>query len=196
MARESSNLADSLDILQCYILAILGARNKEPVRERLWLQKEVFLIANTNRKLADASGFAPHLQGPFSESVEAALADLKSLGLVSYDEYGGQIQLTRAGEGEYERLAEDMPSKVKDQVEDIKDSFNDLTENELLVFIYYSYPEMTAESVLIRKAQENRIPCAASLYRKGKVSLEKAAEIAGMNLLDFRTRVGGEEHRS
>src|SRR2546426_5512870 len=192
---QSSNLADSLDILQRFILAVIGAQRKAPIRERLWLQKEIFLIANANKRLADASGFSAHLQGPFSEAVDAALADLKSLGLVSYDDFGGHIYLTAAGSSAHEILLRDMPKQVKDQVEDIKSSFNDLTENEFLVFIYHSYPGMTEESVHLDKVKKNRIPASISLYKKGKVSLEKAAQIAGMNILEFRKLVGGEEHR-
>ena len=192
---QSSNIVDSLDVLQRFILAVVGAQDKAPIRERLWLQKEIFLIANANELLADASGFSPHLQGPFSEAVDAALDDLRSLGLVGYDNYGGHIHLTSAGVAAHENLVRDMPKQVKEQVEDIKGSFNDLTEIELLVFIYYSYPAMTEESVHLEKVRKNRLPASISLYKKGKVSLEKAAQIAGVNLLEFRQLIGGEEHR-
>src|SRR3989442_11215086 len=113
---NSSNLTGSLDILQRFILAVIGAQNEAPIREKLWLQKEIFLIANANKRLAEASGFSAYLQGPFSEAVEAALADLKSLGLVGYDNFGGHIHLTSAGSSAHEDLLREMPKEVRDQV--------------------------------------------------------------------------------
>lgn len=189
-----SDLHSSLDIVQRYILALLGASNKAPVRERLWLQKELFVLAKQTRKLGEACGFSAHLQGPFSDTADEALKDLKNLGLVDYDAYGANIRLTPAGSNEHEDLLKRMPADVRERVEDMKEFLNDLTENELLVFVYYSYPDMTQESVLTDVVEKNRSRCSVALYKKGKVSLEKAAQLSGLPIIEFRKLVGGGGH--
>ena len=189
-----SDLHNSLDIVQRYILALLGAANKAPVRERLWLQKELFVLAQQAPKLGDACGFSAHLQGPFSDSADEALKDLKNLGLVDYDSYGANIRLTNAGINEHEDLVKRMPADVRDRVEDIKEFLNDLTENELLVFVYFSYPDMTQESVLTDVVEKNRMRCSVTLYKKAKVSLEKAAQLSGLHIVEFCKLVGGGGH--
>lgn len=191
-----SDLHGSLDIVQRYILALVGAASRAPIRERLWLQKELFVLAKQHPKLGEACGFSAHLQGPFSDTADEALKDLKNLGLVDYDSYGGNIRLTSAGAAEHEDLVKRMPSEVRDRVEEMKEFLNDLTENELLVFVYYSYPDMTQESVLTDIVEKNRLRCSISLFRKGKVSLEKAAQLAGMTVAEFRKVAGGGGHSS
>jgi predicted HTH domain antitoxin len=57
---------------------------------------------------------------------------------------------------------------------------NNLTKDELLGFIYYTYPKMRLESVESERIAGIRKDIAISLFKKGKVSLGKAAIIAGI----------------
>lgn len=182
----------SFDLVEKYILALLGAQDQEDVPEKLWLTKELFLLSKMNDRLAEEAGFRPYLQGPWSEEVEYALEDLQSLGLVDYGESGNQIRLTPQGRSVFEQLQTGMPDEIEEQIADIKDLLNDLSEEELLVFTYFTHPEMTTDSVVKDKAEENRVEAAKSLYRKEKVSLEKAAELAGMKLREFQKELRSE----
>jgi predicted HTH domain antitoxin len=184
-----SDVLGSLDSLQKCIVAVLGAKHQDEVPGKLWLQKEIYVLSRTSPKLAEAADYAPYLQGPWSENVEAALEDLQPIGLVKFDSYGRDIQLTDMGHRVFSKLASQMPEHVREHVEEVKEFLNDMTEEELLVFTYYTYKDMIQESVKLRKAIEHRREAAESLYRKDKVSLEKAAELAGMRISDFRREV-------
>jgi len=83
--------------------------------------------------------------------------------------------------GEAAILARDVQSNLAI----IKSELNDLTEDELLGFIYFTFPEMTIESVKFEKIKPKRMNIALSLYAKSKISLGKALEIAGMNIDTF-----------
>ena len=65
---------------------------------------------------------------------------------------------------------------------------NDLTEDEILLFTYVSYPKFKSESAVYERVIK-RIPVAVSLYNKGKVSLEKAAFLAGLPIEKFLDKV-------
>jgi predicted HTH domain antitoxin len=82
-------------------------------------------------------------------------------------------------------LSASTDDKNKELVCDIKKEFNDLSINELLLFMYVTYPETAENSDVREKILRERCPTALSLLRKGKVSLQKAAELAGMNLEAF-----------
>lgn len=70
-------------------------------------------------------------------------------------------------------------------IDEVKEWLNDLSDDELTALIYFSFPEMAVESRELERIRRKRRMLAASLYAKGKVSLEKAADIAGMSLVDF-----------
>lgn len=60
-----------------------------------------------------------------------------------------------------------------------------ITNDELLALTYFSFPEMTEESLVKERIFDKREKLALGLYKKGKVSLEKAVEISGLSYNDF-----------
>lgn len=183
---------EQLDLLHRYILALLGAQEQAIVPEELHLQKELWVISRNNEKLAERCDFQPYLKGPYSETADHALVELRNLGLITFGQYGKRdLKLTPTGRKSVERLMEKMPAKARELVEDAKGLLNDLSETELLVFTYFTYPDMTEWSVVLDKAVKNRVDVARKLYEREKVSLEKAASLAGIPLSEFRKLVGG-----
>lgn len=183
---------EQLDLLHRYILTLLGAKDLASVPEEVHLQKELWLLSQNIPRLAERCDFIPYLKGPYSETADHALIELRNLGFVTFSDYGKrEIKLTPRGREIVARLREKMPAKARDLVEDAKDLLNDLTETELLVFTYFTYPEMTQWSVVLDKAVRNRLAVARKLYEREKVSLEKAASLAGIPLSEFRKLVGG-----
>lgn len=185
------DLKDQIDTVQGFILALLGLGDEPEIRGNLHLQKEMYLLSRQLDSLAEACNFNPYLKGPYSEDVEAALSDLKALGLVE-EGGGGRLHLTEEGKGLFQELAEEIPSEVKERLIESKDLFNDMTEDELLVFIYAVYPEMATESVIRERVMAKRVPIAKRLYGRGKVSLERAANLAGLTLREFQKEVAVE----
>lgn len=169
------------------VLAMLGAAKATPVPRKLWLQKELFYLARDKDKMRETLEFIPYLQGPWSEPTEQAMDDLRSIGLVSFDpKYGANLCLTDDGQEAYTKLAHAMPETLLNEVNEVKGLMNDLTENELLLLVYETYPSMTDRSVVKEKAIVNRVEYAKRLFKKDKVSLERAAELAAVSLREFR----------
>ena len=65
-------------------------------------------------------------------------------------------------------------------IQGYKEFLNDLSRDEILLFFYVSYPDFTEKSAVYERVTRKRIPAAISLYNKEKVSLEKAAFLAGL----------------
>jgi len=55
----------------------------------------------------------------------------------------------------------------------------------MLAIVYFTYPEMTFESLVKQRIDRKREQLAINLLKKGKVSISKAAEMAGMPLDSF-----------
>lgn len=184
-------MKDQIDTVQGFILALLGLGDEPEVRGDLHLQKEMYLLSRQLDALAAACNFNPYLKGPYSEDVDAALSDLRISGLVD-EGRGGRIRLTDEGRALFDDLRAEIPDDVKDRIEESKDFFDDMTDDELLVFIYSVYPDMATESVVRERVMNKRVPLAKKLYLREKVSLERAAQLAGLKITEFRRELQAE----
>lgn len=175
-----SRILEDLTTTQKYTLVLLGVDSHSSVKGNLWLQKELFLLANLYEDLEEESGFEPYLLGPHSEFVEEEIDDLSQSGLV--ERMGSKLKLTEDGKDIYSVIAKHIDGKDLEVILDIKEFLNDLTEDELLGFIYFSYPKMRKESIKFETIKNNRENIAIKLFKKGKISTEKASEIAGISI--------------
>lgn len=169
-----------MDIL---VLALLYEGNQKGVKGDLFLQKEMFLVINYIEEMEDYADFISHFLGPYSEAVEIAKDNLVSYKLIKKE--SGKYYITKKGVEVFEEVNDKISRDQIKAIRYFKEFLNDLTKDELLVFIYYSFPEFTSESVKKKEVDESREEVAKSLYDKEKVSLEKAAELAGMSIEDF-----------
>jgi hypothetical protein len=176
-------IMENLTETQKYTLLLLSANNYEPVRGKLWFQKELFLLAKNNDELAEQTDFEADFMGPYSESADEELEQLEFAKVVEKER--NKLKLTGLGRDIAEILEKNTSDEEKEMIEDFKAELNDLTEDELLGFIYFTFPEMTRESVKFEKIKPKRKNIALSLYAKSKISLGKALEIAGMNIDNF-----------
>lgn len=168
-------------------LLLLDAEGGKAVPGNLWLQKELFLIGKNLQPLEDYLSFEPHLQGPYSDVVEDITESLEYTGLVKKSK--GDISLTDRGQKVAEILRQSADDYLLDLIFDVKRLANDLSKDELLVYVYYTYPGMTDESVVKPDVEEKREDIAQNLYHNGKVSIEKAAQLAGTEMVEFAQRV-------
>jgi len=175
---------NSLSPLQALILLLLDVNEGEPVKGKTWLQKEMFLLVyNTGKdEIIQGAQFEPHHYGPYSETIDAELDNLRMMGLV---ETNGPISLKPKGRRLASKLRRIVSDDFLELVEEIKENLNDLSEDELLAYIYFTFPHMTTESQVLERIKHRRERLAVSLYKRGKVSLSKAAQIAGMSVGDF-----------
>ena len=183
-------IADSLSDLGIAVLHLLHARGSSAVRGDVAFQKELFLIANYIERVGDDADFIPHIFGPYSEPAEVALVELISLGLV--EKSRGHYTITPEGVLVWESVRSAFSDNETAAIEDFKAFINDLTGDELLLFIYITFPEYAPESARLLDIIRRRVPLSTSLYRKGKVSLAKAAFLAGMNMESYLDYIEGE----
>ncbi|HNR44659.1 MAG TPA: UPF0175 family protein [Methanofastidiosum sp.] len=174
-------LFSSLEKEEKIIIYAIGALDNAPVRSKIKLQKLLFLVSNVFREYEDLLEFEPHLFGPYSEIVNDILEDLIKMELV--EKYGSSYKLTPLGNDLYTRI---QPTKeLESVIIDFKDFLNDLSENELLSFIYVTYPNYIGESAKWNELKKDRIRYAISLLKKQKISFSKASELAGLNSIEF-----------
>lgn len=184
MASETaSEDVEQLNAAEKIALHLLGANNQNSVPGNIWLQKEFFLLSRHIDDLQPYLGFEPHFQGPFSETVNNIKDNLEYLGFVERTRAG--LQLTERGEQVEETIRKGSSEEILDLVEEIKDLLNDLSKDELLVYIYYSYPDMTSESLEKDDLEPKRKSVAKKLYQRGKVDQKKAAELSGHSVSEF-----------
>ena len=163
------------------ILFTIGSLGLAPIRSKIKIQKILFLVSNVFKGFQNLLEFEPHLFGPYSETLDYVLESLIKLGLVKKE--GISYRLTDDGK----KLVESLKPKPEliNVINDFKSFLNDLSDDEILVFVYASYPQFISESVKWEELKPKRVSIAHSLLNKGKISFSKAAEIAGMSSVDF-----------
>lgn len=70
-------------------------------------------------------------------------------------------------------------------IEDMKKLFDGLNSEEVCALTYFTFPETITESLIRSRIIENREKIAVNLFKKNKISVEKASEIAGLHLKEF-----------
>lgn len=174
-------LFNNLEDEEKMVIYSLGALDNTPLRSKIKIQKLLFLISNVFKEYKDLLEFEPHLFGPYSETLDYLVQDLQKLGLIEIE--GSKYKLTKKGVELYHQL---KPKKeLMIVVEDFKDFLNDLPDEEILTFVYVSYPAYISESAKWDELKIDRIKIAVSLLRKEKVSFGKAIEISGLSASKF-----------
>jgi len=112
----------------------------------------------------------------YDENIAEAIESLKFDGLIEGDT---SLQLSSKG------LPFPLSDKEKDIYEEIIDLFKDTTDDEILAIFYYKLYDQIKIIKPLKRIESNRKKLALSLYQKGKISIEAASEIAGMNIKDF-----------
>ena len=177
-------IAEDLSPLSVAILELLNEKDKKPVKGNVAFQKEMFLIANYINKVNERAEFIPHFLGPYSEASEVSIDNLVSMGLVEKKE-GNTYKITPSGIKVLGLKQDTFSSEEKESIADFKEFISNLTNDEILLFIYASYPDYTIESTEYRRIMKSRVKNSISIYKKGIVSLEKAASLAGVNIETF-----------
>jgi predicted HTH domain antitoxin len=180
-----SDMYEELDIGEKLVLYSIGALGNSPIRSKTKLQKLLFLFSNVFEKFKEPLDFEAHLFGPYSESIDYILEDLTKLDLV--EKRGSYYRLSSRGIDIYNKIRiKEIKEHMKTVMEDFKGFLNDLTQEELLAFVYVTYPEYIEEAAKWDEIKEKRKEIAISLLRKNKISFGKAAEISGFNQEEFQ----------
>ncbi|NLO29703.1 MAG: hypothetical protein GX120_04145 [Methanosarcina mazei] len=176
-------IAEDLSPLSVAILELLNEKDKKPVKGNVAFQKEMFLIANYIDKVNERAEFIPHILGPYSEASEVSIDNLVSMGLV--EKKDNTYKITPSGIKVLGLKQDTFSSEEKESIADFKEFISNLSNDEIVLCIYASYPDYTIESTEYRRIMKSSVKNSISIYKKGIVSLEKAASLAGVNIETF-----------
>ncbi len=169
------------DLSKQYMLFLFDALDEKPIKNKVNLMKMLFFISLNVPALKQELNFEADNYGPSSDVVER---NLEVLNLETFlVECNEGYKLTKLGK-EYlsSRDFKDIDFKL---IEDMKGLFDGLTVREVCALTYFTFPETTTESLIKEDIIQNRKKFAINLFKKNKISLEKASEIAGLHLKDF-----------
>lgn len=183
------DIVEDLTDLDLAILQLLHADRNEPLKGKVAFQKEMFLIADYIENIRRQAEFIPHIFGAYSEAAENEMGNLRSLGLVKEKDH--EYRITPNGVSALNKAKPAFSQEQIEAIQDYKKFLNDLSEDEILLFVYVSYPDFKEESAVYERIIKKRIPTAISLYKKGKVGLEKAAFLAGLPIEKFLDQARG-----
>lgn len=184
MSADERGLGE-LNEVDAYLLALIASNSGAPVPGRLHLQKEMYLLQRAFPDLGEQLDFEPYFLGPHSFTVEDEAKELAQSGYIDVE--GGRVSLAPRGAQLVPKILGFLPRERIQRIDEFKRLLNDLSNDELLAFIYFGYPssDVEEESAQYRQLLPRRLELAKSLYRKGKISAERAAEIGGVSLEDF-----------
>ena len=162
------------------IIILLAKAENTPIKGRTWLQKEMFLLAERVEKIREDASYEPDLMGPYSDVIEEELIQLENLGIVSIDD--NKISITPSGKRIAKILEKKESVDVLQYIKDYKEFLNDLSQDELLCFVYSARPDMTEESVKREKLKPKMEKVLLNLVVKEKISKSRAAELLNKDL--------------
>lgn len=178
---------DEISLLILFAIYSAGGRSLGETH----LQKIMFQTMKVMNYDPDDLEYRAHYYGPYSDVIKESEDSLELLGYIT--KKSGKIAIS-------ESVLEDV-SRIKPPTEEIgfrmsilSESLSKLSNEELLLLIYYddlqnNNGEYLENSEVIDGIMRNRITIAIGMYKEGKVSLERAAELAGVGITEFENRL-------
>lgn len=144
------------------------------------LNNMIFMIAKESGKLRGID-FKPTACGFYSYKIRSALDNLLDDSITIKD---GGLTLTDWGDYLVGLLLGELDEDYIDTVRDVVDFFEGLSPEEVLVFLYYRYPEYFKDVKLIQLIEKNKVDLAIELYKKEKISIGALSEILNIPIED------------
>jgi hypothetical protein len=175
---------DELEVIERYIILLLGVRDS-PIPSLLHLEKEMFIFSKINEKVRKFIPFTPHYQGPYSDPLKDVIeSPFYFPSAWEIIDKGGkkEIVLTSKGKKIFEELVkmfdkDENFSSILRNLKLIRELYDRLSEEELLILVYFNYPEYTTKSKILESIIRRGEEIAQSLLRKGIITEEKYEEI-------------------
>lgn len=170
--------------LENLILLVLGARDSK--LSILHLEKEVFLLWNFHPSLKVYLHFIKHYRGPFSPEIPETIREPVYLyGSWKYippknKDYmsGGYAKLTPKGQKRYNKVFNSIKNTGDDElmhlltgIDIVRQLYDKLSFDELLLLIYDSYPKYIKFSEEYNRINRDRPNIAKQLKNKGIIDL-------------------------
>lgn len=179
---------DDVPLEEKYLYLLLYApgftkKINEPISGDTWLQKEMHVLSKFIKSVR--YDFDEHNFGIFSPSLVTIKAQNTASEMIKQQDEHGSLQLTGKGTEIAEKLWRKTSEQERTVISDLKEFLNDMNYWELIAFSYSTFPDTTSKSEIKPEFQRTRLSAAISLFKRQKVSLSKAATIAGMEIDEF-----------
>lgn len=174
---------DDAEFIERYLILLIGVKNS-PIPSNLHIQKELFLLSNFKRDIAESFDFVKHYFGPYSQVLNDALKNPAYFSDAFYFE-DKKISLTANGKKEFIKMVANSSKDIDFQI--LLSSFNllrglydNLSEQEFMFLIYETYPqymEMSEISDKLLKNKNIRNKLIENIFSKGLITEEKYLEL-------------------
>ncbi len=171
------------------LLALLGFEDSSgrKVSDILRLNKELCYFQYLT-KMDDIDFFSFNL-GAVSDEIRETVDDFVEYGLVEQNQ-GGKYILTADGTVAEKEISHDLTPEEKKILKFSKEQLNDLTDEEVLGFMYFLLPKTAEHSKVIGGITKNKEKIIRSLYEKGKISAKTAANWLGISKREVLDKFG------
>jgi hypothetical protein len=161
------------------VLKILAGDSGSPIHGHVLFQKIAFLVLQNFPQLLQEADYKPHKLGPYSASLDESVKELLYLSEIKDDKSAG-LSITSAGKALLDNLESSIEhvehvEELNRVIDDIKGDFQGFTYNEMLAFIYKSYPGYIDQSVKAKDLHYEKL--FTQLYERDLLGVSKIAEL-------------------
>ena len=178
------------DRIRRYMLLLAGAGG-EAVHGRAAIQKMLYVLAKDTGEGDVESDFEPRDHGPYSQQVADELDSLARGGLLVNTASG--IALTAAGRAAAGDAGRGLDDDRMEVLCECKRFFNDMTDEQLLLYTCLVYPDMVAGTAAHADLRLRAVDIVMGMVEEEKISSGHAAEILKMpfhDILDLMKKRG------
>jgi predicted transcriptional regulator len=179
---------DSFTRSRILVLLHLEDSRGEKATDILRINKEMRFFQHLTKKTQ--IDFSHFKLGDVSDEIRETIDDFEESGLIEQNNRGKYALTEEGEEAEKEVQRTDISPKEKDLLKFSKDTLNDLSDDELLGFMYFLLPETAEHSRVIDRINKNKEKIVKSLYEKGKISAKTAADWTGTTKREILDRFG------
>ena len=170
------------DPLHRLVILLAASNGGEPIRGRTKLQKMVFMLTEGEDNGDCPCGCDAGRYGPHSDAVDEGASHLMEAGILCAD--GAGISVTPLGREVAGRIAAEEDRHTLAMIDRYKETFNDLTTDELLAYVYSAYPDTASGSPEYDRVAPSTERHVMSMLKKEKITSERASELLGRPLED------------
>ncbi len=127
-----------------YLLALFVANNAEPIRGRIMLIKQAFILfKEIVPELKSKVKFFPYEWGPYSNDIAAGINEMITKGYIGVRTEGRDkiYYLTPLGLKQAKSAIQSIPKDYLEDIERMKMTTQEMGLSRLLRFIYSNYPQ-------------------------------------------------------
>ncbi len=163
------------------LVLFMEDRTKQKAMNKLHFQKALYYFENL--KQDKEISFSNFKYGGVSFELQENMETLVESGLVT--KVGTKYVLTQEGEDLAKKLLSEYDDETLRKLKYSKDLLNDLSDKELLFFMYMTFKETQENSIEFENLLKNKDRWVKNLFQKGRINSATAAQWLGISQRGF-----------